>query len=213
MSSWIPCGLSARSVRSPPPEDFSRYLRFLRRTSRRLPHRGGATRRPLRAAADTAEPVQRRQCRLDLRCWFVPAEESGNLGLRHRPPHLEGVENEVSQWISQTVSEDSVRRGLGILPEGERCLEMGRPDRRGSVERGVEGGEAEDLGFGARDDSADQPRLSFAERFVDAPPHRGRDVVACQLVDSPRLVYDGGQLSDERIENLIRHAAPFGEDL
>jgi hypothetical protein len=81
---------------------------------------------------------------------YMTVEKSPDLGLGEAFGGADhGLADAADDGIDGRAVEEKTSTGLAVVPHGECGLEMADLDERAAVERGVDGAETEDLGFGA----------------------------------------------------------------
>ena len=84
--------------------------------------------------------------------------------------------------------EEEVGAGLTVIPYGQGGLEMDGFDAGAAIESGVDGAEAQNLGFGPTGGGAILARMDLAQDRVNVVPKISRLVVADE-VEGLRIAY------------------------
>ena len=132
----------------------------------------------------------------------VAMKETPDLMLRQSAVGgLDGFADTVGDGVPGGHAEEVGGTGVAVIPHGEGSLEMGQADDGGGVESGVDGAEAQDLGFGAAGGGAAQARTELAQGGIAILPELAGRVVAteedfgsggCPVERAAQFAGDGG---------------------
>src|SRR6202167_558538 len=83
---------------------------------------------------------------------------------------LDGLANAVGDGVSGGQAEEADGASVAIGPYCVGCFEVGEADNFATVERGIEGAEAQDLGLAAACGCTPQAGITIAERLITICP-------------------------------------------
>jgi hypothetical protein len=126
---------------------------------------------------------------------------------------LDGFPNAVGDGVSGSQAEEADGAPVAVGPYGVGCFEVGEADDFTTVEGGIKGAEAQELGLAAAGGYAPQAGITIAERLIAICPKLLRLLVAAKEDFGPRGGPGNGaaQCADDGGSLIRGHAAAFGE--